>query len=169
MYCLSSIRGLANIECGSSIVLTGYVRNCSRDYFLTIMIINRMLRKVMVIQLTCLRRVTVQPPNPPPVILLPYTPGTSSAASTSWSSSGQDTSKSSLIMLSVSICICLNWAWDFNLSEVSRAGKPDSLWEKTESLFSRTPFTSKKHDCPPSIFQTFHNLLSQERQQRLMS
>ena len=43
-----------------------------------------------------LRRVTVQPPKPPPVILLPYTPATPSAASTSASSSGQDTSKSSL-------------------------------------------------------------------------
>ena len=43
-----------------------------------------------------LSRVTVQPPKPPPVILLPYTPASPRAASTSASSSGHDTSKSSL-------------------------------------------------------------------------
>lgn len=36
--------------------------------------------------------VTVHPPKPPPVILEPKTPGTSSAEETSWSSSGHDTS-----------------------------------------------------------------------------
>ena len=62
---------------------------------------------------SCFRRVTVQPPNPPPVILLPYTPSTwilelwqqlsfsnvsitFKAASTKTSSSAQETSKSSL-------------------------------------------------------------------------
>lgn len=37
-------------------------------------------------------RATTQPPKPPPVILAPYTPGAPRMMSTSWSSSGHETS-----------------------------------------------------------------------------
>ena len=57
-------------------VLLGNVIDCRGDGFL-IMIKQLILPQCSEVKnATCFSRVTVQPPKPPPVILLPYTPGT---------------------------------------------------------------------------------------------